>query len=192
MPRDYATLAPQAVRRRDRAVTDDAWIRHFLDRAPVGVLASSHDGQPFVNSNLFVYDAEAHAIYFHTARVGRTQANVDAKAEGAPVCFSAFRMGRMLPAEEALHFSVEYEGVTAFGKATIIREEEPAAAALQLLLDKYAPHLKPGTDYRPVVSEELKRTAVYRMTIDVWSGKRKQVEPDFPGAYRFEGFDDDF
>lgn len=192
MPRDYSTLAPHEVRRRDRAVTDDVWIRSFLERAPHGVLASTHDGQPFVNSNIFVYEPTAHAIYFHTARVGRTQANVDAEDDGIPVCFSAFRMGRMLPADEALKFSVEYEGVVVFGKASIIREEAPASAALQLLLDKYAPHLKPGTDYRPVVSEELKRTAVFKIAIEAWSGKRKQVEPDYPGAYRFEGFTDAF
>lgn len=192
MPRDYAALAPHEVRRRDRAVTDETWIQSFLERAPYGVMASVHNGQPFVNSNLFVYNAATHMIYLHTARVGRTQANVDAEDEEAAVCFSAFRMGRMLPAAEALKFSVEYEGVVAFGKASIIRDEEHASAALQLLLDKYAPHLRPGRDYRPVVSEELKRTAVFQIAIDSWSGKRKHVEPDFPGAYRFDGFNDGF
>ena len=44
---------------------------------PVGALATIHDGQPFINSNLFVYDEQAHCIYMHTARVGRTQANVE-------------------------------------------------------------------------------------------------------------------
>jgi len=55
--------------------------------------------------------------------------------------------------------------------------------ALQLLRDKYAPHLRPGRDYSPTTPEERQRTSVYRIAIEEWSGRRKQVEPDFPGAF---------
>lgn len=183
MPKDYAALAPAEVRRRDRAVEDDAWIRDYLRRAPVGVLATVHDGQPFINSNLFVYDEARHCLYMHTARVGRTRSNVD---QNESCCFSVFEMGRLLPAEEALKFSVEYSGVTVFGSVWVVWDEEEAREALQLLLDKYAPHLLPGRDYRPTTAEELKRTAVYRIAIDSWSGKKKQVADDYPGAFRYE------
>lgn len=182
MPRDYTALPPHQVRRRDRAVDDEAWIRAFLHRAPVGVLATVHDGQPFLNTNLFVYDEAAHALYFHTARAGRTPANLSAPA---PVCFSASEMGRLLPAPEALHFSVEFASVVVFGQAARLDDAGEAARALQLLLDKYAPHLRPGHDYRPVTPDELAQTAVYRVAITAWSGKKKEVAPDFPGAYRY-------
>jgi len=180
MPKDYASLPLNAVRRKDRAVDDEEWIRALLRRAPVGQLATVHDGQPFINSNLFVYDEAKHVIYMHTARVGRTQANVAANER---VCFSVSEMGRLLPAEEALEFSVEYAGVTVFGRASIIKDVEECRHGLQLLLDKYAPHLRPGEHYRPITDDEIARTAVYRIEIDQWSGKRKQVAPDFPGAY---------
>ena len=71
MPRDYAQLAPNKVRRHDREVTDESWIRDYLKEAPTGAMATVNEGQPFINSNLFVYDEDAHAIYLHTARVGR-------------------------------------------------------------------------------------------------------------------------
>jgi uncharacterized protein len=73
--------------------------------------------------------------------------------------------------------------VTVFGRASLVEDVEQAKHALQMLLDKYAPHLKPGEHYRPTTDEELKRTAVYRIDIDAWSGKRKVAEPDFPGAF---------
>ena len=184
MPKDYGALPPSEVRRRDRAVTDDAWIRDYLQKAPYGALATVDDGQPFINSNLFVYDEASHAVYIHTARVGRTQANIE-NGEGVPACFSTFSMGRLLPAAEALEFSVEYEGVTIFGTATVVKEPALAEHALQLLLDKYAPHLRPGTDYRPITADELKRTGVFKVTVDSWSGKRKEVGPDFPGAFYY-------
>jgi nitroimidazol reductase NimA-like FMN-containing flavoprotein (pyridoxamine 5'-phosphate oxidase superfamily) len=182
MPKDYSSQPYTAVRRSDRAIDDEQWMVEMLARTATGYLATVHDGQPFINSNLFVYDPDTHAIYMHTARVGRTQANV---AGDERVCFTVTEMGRLLPAEEALEFSVEYTGVVIFGRASIIDSEE-AKHALQLLLDKYAPHLRPGEHYRPTTDEELKRTAVYRISIDSWSGKRKKVEDDFPGAYWFE------
>jgi len=185
MSKDYSALAANAVRRSDREVEDDIWIRDYLTHAAFGALATVHDGQPFINSNLFVYDADAHAIYTHTARVGRTRANIDAGADAdteARVCFSVSEMGRLLPADEALEFSVEYAGVTVFGRAAVIDGAE-AEAALQRLLDKYAPHLRPGRDYRAIHPDEMVRTSVFRIAIDSWSGKRKQVEADFPGAF---------
>lgn len=182
MARNYATQPANAVRRQDRE-KEETWIKKYLEAAPYGALATVYDGQPFINSNLFVYDAEAHAIYIHTAHVGRTRANVDEGGKSVAACFSAFSMGRLLPADEALEFSVEYEGVTAFGKMYIVEETEAATHGLQLLLDKYAPHLRPGRDYRPITLDELKRTAVFRLDIESWSGKKKEVEADFPGAF---------
>ncbi len=175
-----ATKPINQVHRRDRAVEDEAWIRALLRRAPVGTLATVSGCQPFLNSNLFVYDEAAHAIYLHTARVGRTRANIEADER---VCFSTFEMGRLLPAEEALEFSVEYAGVTVFGQGAIVTDRDEARAALQLLLDKYAPHLHAGRDYRPITDQELARTAVYRIAIEAWSGKQKAVPEDFPGAF---------
>lgn len=182
MPKDYAALPLNQVRRADRAVEDDAWIADMLHRAAIGYLATVHDGQPFINSNLFVYDESIHAIYMHTARVGRTRANVEA-GEAARVCFTVTEMGRLLPADEALEFSVEYSGVVVFGAAQMIEDDREKERMLQLLMDKYFPHLKPGEHYRPIVPEELVRTSVYRIDIESWSGKRKKVEDDFPGAF---------
>jgi nitroimidazol reductase NimA-like FMN-containing flavoprotein (pyridoxamine 5'-phosphate oxidase superfamily) len=178
--KDYTTLPKTEVRRSDRAVEDVGWIRDQLHRAAVGVLATVQDEQPFLNSNLFVYDEATHVIYMHTARVGRTAANL---ASETKVCFTVFEMGRLLPADEALEFSVEYSGVTVFGTAVTIDDPAKAQHGLQLLLDKYAPHLRPDVHYRGIIPEEMKRTAVYRINIHEWSGKKKEVAADFPGAF---------
>jgi uncharacterized protein len=183
MPKDYAALPLTATRRSDRSVEDEAWIRDFLHRAAFGAMATVYEGQPFINSNLFAYDEANHCIFTHTARLGRTRANID---EDERVCFSVMEMGRLLPADTALEFSVEYASVVVFGKAVVVHDSDEAARALQLLLDKYAPHLNPGQDYRPPVEEELARTAVFRLDISEWSGKKKSVEPDFPGAFLYQ------
>lgn len=182
MSKDYLTLPPNQVKRIDRAVEDETWIRDLLHRAPMGTLATVYEGQPFINSNLFVFDEAAHTIYMHTARLGRTRANIEAHER---VCFSVSEMGRLLPADTALEFSVEYGGVVIFGTGAVVSESSQASRALQLLLDKYFPHLNPGTDYRPITDEELARTAVYAIQIDSWSAKKKAVAEDFPGAFHY-------
>jgi nitroimidazol reductase NimA-like FMN-containing flavoprotein (pyridoxamine 5'-phosphate oxidase superfamily) len=153
------------LRRSDRGVDDEAWMRALLERTPVGVLGTTSGGQPFLNSNLFVYAPEE--------RESRA-------------CFTAFEMGRVLPADRALEFSTEYGGVVLFGRISVVESEDEAQRALQMLMDKYAPHLRPGSDYEAATPADLKRTSVFKLAIEEWSGKRKQAPRDFAGAYRFD------
>lgn len=193
MPRETKVGATNAgrddprstIRRRDRG-KDDRWAASFLRRAAYGFLATvGEGGQPFLNSNLFVYDDAGgkRRIYLHTHRTGRTRDNLDAAEK---VAFSAVAMGRLLPAPEALEFSVEYAGVVAFGTGRVVEDRDEARTALQMLLDKYAPHLRSGVDYRPTTDDELSRTAVYRIDIETWSGKQKEAAAEFPGAFALE------
>jgi nitroimidazol reductase NimA-like FMN-containing flavoprotein (pyridoxamine 5'-phosphate oxidase superfamily) len=94
-------------------------------------------------------------------------------------------MGRLLPADIALEFSAEYSAVVVFGQAAVIGNHEEAERVLQLLLDKYFPHLQSGRDYRPITEEEIARTAVMRISISHWSAKQNLEIPDFPGAFEY-------
>lgn len=170
------------MRRRDRAVDDDGWIERLLATAPVGALATVEGDQPFQNVNLFVYDGERRSVYVHTAHRGRTRSNVELGARGS---FAVFEMGRLLPADTALEFSVEYASVVAFGPVALVPGDDEAERALHALLDKYAPHLARGRDYRAVTADELRRTTVMRLDVERWSGKRKAVPAGFPGAFTY-------
>lgn len=182
MPRDINALPLNQVRHPGQAVHDETWIKALLHRAPVGALATAQGEQPFINTNLYVYDEPNSAIYLHTASEGRTRANVEGEGR---VCFSVMEMGRLLPTWEALEFSVEYSGVVVFGRAGVIADNAEARRALQMLLDKYAPHLKPGRDYHAIRDEDLARTSVYHIHIESWSGKRETAPDDYPGAYAY-------
>jgi len=181
MVKDYLNQPLNEIRRKDRG-KDDAWIRAFLKGAPFGVLAMSYNDQPSINSNLFVYDADRHVIYLHNSHVGRTPSTVVANPR---VCFHTFEMGRLLPADEAIESSVEYSGVTIFGQCRLVSDETEAQYGLQLLMNKYFPHLKPEQDYRPIESQDLKITAVLRIDIESWSGKAKEAPQNFSGAFYY-------
>ena len=172
MIKDNAQQPLNKIRRQDRA-RGDAWIRAFLHRAPFGSMATVCDGQPFIVARKFAYDEATHAIYLHGAAKGRTYDNVQADGR---VCFSASEMGRLLPAKRAMNFSVEYSGVVVFGHAVIVTDAVEAKHGMQLIMDKYFPHLRPGEDYEPATDTDLKVTSVYRIDIESWSGKEKKVE----------------
>ena len=69
-------------------------------------------------------------------------------------------VGRLLPADTAMEFGVEYASVVAFGTVRLLTESAEATRALQFLLDRYFPHMKPGEDYRQIIPEEPNSTAV--------------------------------
>ncbi len=172
------------VKRKDRAVEDETWIRTMLRQTPIGVLATCTDGQPYLTSRHFWFDEEVGAIYMHGAPEGRTHNNVEANPS---VCFTVSEMGRLLPAPSAFGMGSEFASVVIFGRAQFVTDTKEKERALQSLLEKYFTHLVYGRDYRGIQPEELARTAVLRIDIERWSGKRRQAPEDYPGAFRYKG-----
>jgi nitroimidazol reductase NimA-like FMN-containing flavoprotein (pyridoxamine 5'-phosphate oxidase superfamily) len=173
MPETFSADELTTMRRMDRAITDDAEIAELLRRADICRIATSVNDQPFINANTFWYDGER--IFFHTATEGRTLTNIQ---HNPRVCLEVDWRGRWLPAETALAFSVEYTGVVVFGRAHLLEDTTEKERALQGLLDKYFPDLKPGVDYRRITRAELDRTAVFAIDIEAWSAKRKVAPPE--------------
>jgi nitroimidazol reductase NimA-like FMN-containing flavoprotein (pyridoxamine 5'-phosphate oxidase superfamily) len=85
-----------------------------------------------------------------------------------------------------VNLGTEFGGVVAFGRLHVVEEVEEAKHGLQLLCDKYFPHLKPDVDYETITEADLKVTAVLRIDIKSWSGKEKKAPDDFPGAFYFD------
>jgi len=179
----YANKPRDEIRRKEYAVTDSAWIRALLTRGAFGTLGTAHNSQPFITPILYLFVEEEHAIYYHGARVGRMRANVELNAN---VCFNVCEIGRILPAKNADDFNVEYYSVTVFGKAHVVKDEDEVVGILEGLLDKYAPHLKPGENYEHIKSEEINRTSVYKIDIKDWTGKQQKEDDDYPGAFYYE------
>ncbi|NIS80555.1 MAG: pyridoxamine 5'-phosphate oxidase family protein [Anaerolineales bacterium] len=160
-------------RRQDRTMHSDSRIEAVLHQGQIVYIATSLNDHPYVIPNLYWYDADSQRIYFHTALEGRTRRSVENNPQ---VCLSVAEMGRLLPADKAIEFSVEYASVCVFGRARVTDSEEEARHGLQGLLDKYFPDRKPGKDYRPITQNEIAQTAVYALEIEAWSGKEKVAQ----------------
>jgi len=173
MPRSYEDNPQTAFQRLPEYTRDDNWIRAFLREAKVGHIASSWDDQPFLNPSTFWFDEANHRIIFHSNITGRVRANIERNPK---VCLEASELGKLLPSNIALEFSLQYRSVMVFGKAHILDEADQKREALYGLIKKYFPQMEAGKEYRPITDVELKRTSVYAIEIESWSGKENWKE----------------
>ncbi len=169
-PRDYSLnkQKPTVHQRLLKYRRDEKWIREFLRRGQIAHIASLWDDQPFVTPSTFLYDESGHRLIFHSNISGRIRANIERNPR---VCVEVSEMGKTLPSNIALEFSFQYRSVIVFGTASLIEDVEEKRRVLHQLIAKYFDKMELGKDYRPVTEKELKRTSVYQIKIESWSGK---------------------
>ncbi|MEW6401025.1 MAG: pyridoxamine 5'-phosphate oxidase family protein [Chloroflexota bacterium] len=159
---------PTAHQRLPEYSREEDWIRAFLRDAKVAHIATSRDGQPFVNPTNFWLDEEHDQIVFHSNVAGRLRSNIEANPE---VCLEASEMGKFLPSNVALEFSVQFRSVVVFGAARLVTEPVEARHVLYGLIHKYFPEMSAGREFRGITDKELRATSVYAIAIEAWSGK---------------------
>jgi len=170
MPKDYTlTVTPANQQRRPEHAQSDEWVRNFLSQAQIGHVVTRWDEQPFITPTTFWYDPEHHEIYFHSNIVGRLRANADHYLQ---VCFETSEFGKLLPANVALEFSIQYQSAIVFGTIHLLEDFTEKRRVLSHLIAKYFSTMQAGRHYRPITDSELKRTSVYAIAIESWSGKK--------------------
>jgi len=175
MARDYSLEknGPTAFQRRKEYAREDEWIRAFLHQAQVAHIGTAWDGQPFVTPTNYYYDEPGHRLIFHSNITGRLRANIE---HNPAVCVEVSEMGRYLPSNVSIEFSVQFRSVLVFGTARVLEERDEQKRMLHALINKYFAPMELGRDYRPVTEQELKRTTVYELRIESWSGKENWKE----------------
>lgn len=176
MPREYKNQKPNAFQRIPENTRDDDWIKDLLHRGQIARIASGFDIstrlntslQPFINTTTFFYAELENRIIFHSNIAGRVRANIERHPE---VCVEVSEFGKLLPSNVALEFSLQYRSAIVFGKAHLIEDENEKREVLHKLIAKYFGAMQIDKDYRSATDKELKRTSVYEIKIDSWSGK---------------------
>ena len=173
MPRDYQNQSPTAFQRRPHLTKDEDWIRAFLKEAKVGHIATAMDGQPYINPTTFWLDDKNHQIVFHSNIAGRVRSNIESNPK---VSLEASELGRFLPSNVALEFSLQFRSVVVFGTARVITDPAEARRLLYGLIGKYFPNMTAGKEYREITDKELRATSIYAIQIESWSGKENWAE----------------
>jgi nitroimidazol reductase NimA-like FMN-containing flavoprotein (pyridoxamine 5'-phosphate oxidase superfamily) len=173
MPRNYENQPPTAFQRRPHLTKDNDWIQAFLKDAKVGHIATCVDGQSFINPTTFWYDEENHQVVFHSNIAGRVRSNIEANPK---VSMETSELGKLLPSNVALEFSLQFRSVVVFGTAHLITDPEKAKKVLNSLIRKYFPKMTADKEFRGITEKELRATSVYAIKIEEWSGKENWAD----------------
>jgi uncharacterized protein len=173
MPRDYNNQNPTAFQRLPEYQRDDEWIRAFLREARVAHIASARDGRPFLTPSTFWFDEENQRIIFHSNIAGRIRSNLE---NNPRVCLEVSELGKLLPSNVALEFSLQYRSVVVFGTVRLVSDPREVRQVLYGLIRKYFPSMTPGQEFREITDKELRATSVYAVQIEEWSGKENWKE----------------
>ncbi|MHC4943286.1 MAG: pyridoxamine 5'-phosphate oxidase family protein [Planctomycetota bacterium] len=121
------------MRRKEREITDRDTIDIILHSAPICHLALADKDQPYVVPMNFGYDGEA--LYFHCAPEGR---KIDILNRNPKVCFVCYSDLEMEQADKACGWTMKYQSVIGFGRASIITDKEGKKEALDIIMNHYA------------------------------------------------------
>jgi nitroimidazol reductase NimA-like FMN-containing flavoprotein (pyridoxamine 5'-phosphate oxidase superfamily) len=182
MPRDYQKARPTEFQRRPDLLRNDEWVREFLRSGQIAHVAHLSGEQPYITPTNFWFDEQKNQIIFHSNLAGRIRSNLEHTPR---VCVEVSEYGRLLPANTALEFSIQFRSVMVYGNVTILKNADECRQALYGLIGKYFPSMTAGREYRPITDKELASTSVYAVEIESWSGKENWMEiadqlPDWP------------
>jgi uncharacterized protein len=163
-PRTKVTRMPS------RAAYDRAAIEAILDEAMVSHLGTvSPQGNPIVIPTLHARVGEW--LYIHGSAASPTLR----RARQAEICLTATLLDGLVLARSAVHHSVNYRSVVAFGRPEPVDSAEAKEDALKAFTEK----LVPGrwADVRPPTAQELKGVGVIRLSLDEASAKARTGGP---------------
>ena len=165
MPRNYSLNQkhPTAYQRLPDYIRGDAWIRDFLHRGQIAHIASLWDDQPFIAPTTYFFDEAGHRLIFHSNIAGRIRANIQ---QHPKVCTEVSELGKLLPSNVALEFSLQFRSVIVFGSAFILEDRQEQREVMHQLIAKYFNKMELGRDYRPASDKELERTSIYEIRIE--------------------------
>ncbi len=154
------------MRRRDREITDRNEIDALLGRSKVCHIGFAVDNEPYVVPLSHGYNADAGALFFHTAKEGK---KVDCIEANPRVCFEVEGLVEVKEGDEsACSWGVRYESVIGFGAIAEITDPAEKARACLCLAEQQAGRSMDWTMDDKAVSG----TRVWRLDIESVTGKR--------------------
>ncbi len=155
------------MRRKDREMPESFAIE-VIDKCEFGTLAmAAADGQPYCIPLSIVRDDRV--IYFHAAPQGQ---KTELLRDNPQICLSCVGDTHVPPKM----FTTEYESAVVVGTASEVTDPEEKIHALRLLCLRYTPENMDAFDR--AIDMSLKRTAIWKLTMDRVTGKRKKYDKD--------------
>lgn len=153
------------MRRNDREVTDLDEQIAIIQRCDVCRLAFFDAESPYIVPMNFGFEqsGDTLSLYFHSARTGK---KLDCLAANPRVSFEMDGAHRLLEADLACGYSMEYESVIGHGTARLVTDAQKRHA-LECIMQHYRPDDAYSFDPRMVEA-----VAVFQVTVQAMTAKR--------------------
>jgi uncharacterized protein len=154
-----------SMRRKDREVTEVEDILGIMEKCDVCRIGLCDDNKPYVVPLNFGYEYQngGLTLFFHCATEGR---KLDILQKNNNACFEMDCSHRLVAADSACNFSMEFESVMGSGKIEILTDEKEKTAGLQVIMAHYA------GQKTFQFGEKVKTIHVLKMPVDAVSSKR--------------------
>jgi nitroimidazol reductase NimA-like FMN-containing flavoprotein (pyridoxamine 5'-phosphate oxidase superfamily) len=154
----------------ERGIYERDIVYDIVDRALIGHVGFSVDGEPFVIPTLIARQDDQ--ILVHGATSSRLMRHIKT---GAPLCIAVTHVDGLVLARSIFHHSVNYRSAVLFGAGKFIEDRNAKMEALRLFSER----LVPGRweDVRQPNDVELKATAIASVGIDLASAKIRTGPP---------------
>ena len=125
------------MRRSDREVTQKADILEIIEKCDVCRLGLSENNIPYVVPMNFGYEFidDVLTLYFHGAKDGK---KLDIISKNPLACFQMDCSHKLIEADEAIKYTMEYESVIGSGQIYICHDKPEKIKALKQLMKHYA------------------------------------------------------
>jgi len=148
------------MRRKDKEITEPHLIETIIRRSRVCRLALSDGRNPYVVPVCFGY-ADG-TLYIHSALEGK---KIEMLRKNNRVCFEFDSVDGVVEAEKACGWSMKYQSVIGFGKASFVDDVSSKKRAVAIIAQQYTNRLFDYPD------KTIAHTTVIRIDIDSLTGK---------------------
>lgn len=167
----YTPTARSKVKRSPyRGKYDHETVHSILDAGYLCHVGYSIEGQPYVTPT--TYWREGEWLYWHGSAASRFLKTV---GQGLPVCLTVSHADGLVLGRSAMHHSMNYRSVMAFGTAKAFTDHDEKLK----LLETYMESIMPGrwADMRAPWEKEIKVTTIVGMEIEEASAKIRTGKP---------------
>jgi len=158
------------MRRSDREITNISEIIEIIEKCDVCRLAFSENDVPYIVPMNYGYEYEHGklTLYFHGAKEGRKH---DIMRKNPVVCFEMDCSHKLIEADEAKNYTMEYESVIGIGNVSMCIEKPEKIHALKQLMKQYAKDRE--FDFPDHVLESV---TVFKLDVSEFTGKRLKIK----------------
>ena len=152
-----------------RARYDRATVDRIVDAALIAHVGTVRDRTPVVIPMLAVRDGDWLLLH------GAPAAGTFRRGRGQQVCVEMTLLDGLVLARSAFHHSLNYRSVVVLGEAQVITDEAERERALEVFVERLTPGR--NAQLRPMTANELKQTAVMRISLEQASAKVRTGPP---------------